>query len=237
MEQPQQLSPMWKPYAEAARETGVRLTRAALAPGRSGRRIDDLVKRLHRELEAMTSQAFDALPGGGPACAAGCDHCCRTLRVTASPVEIFGLSHRLDLGGNPDPELRDRILHAADECVTRATDEPGAPLTWRGRSACPLLANGLCLAYSTRPAACRGCVSADAALCERCATADDEGLIPGSVAHQLGAAAIIKGATDALDTLGLCGRPVELRFALGLVLRMEDAEKRWLRGEDVFSPR
>jgi hypothetical protein len=60
-------------------------------------------------------------------------------------------------------------------------------------------------------------------------------MIPGSVAHQLGAAAIAMGVTEALAELGLCGQPVELRFALGVVLKREDAEKRWLRGEDVFS--
>jgi hypothetical protein len=55
------------------------------------------------------------------------------------------------------------------------------------------------------------------------------------MAHQLGAAALAKGVTDALDRLGLAGKPTELRYGLALSLCDEDAEKRWLRGEDVFA--
>jgi len=45
---------------------------------------------------------------------------------------------------------------------------------------------------------------------------------------------MMKGVTDALDALGLAGRPVEFREGLAVAVREEDAEKRWLRGEDVF---
>jgi hypothetical protein len=45
---------------------------------------------------------------------------------------------------------------------------------------------------------------------------------------------MMKGVMDALDSLGLAGRPVELISDLTLALGDEVAEKRWLRGEDVF---
>jgi Fe-S-cluster containining protein len=221
---PQQLYAHWRPYAEAARTLGRSVTESALSRGKSAARIDDLSRRLHREFDLMAHKAFASMPGGEAACAPGCDHCCRTLRVTASPVEIFSLSHRLDLHGHPDPALLERILGA--DSIT--------PLTWRGRSPCPLLVESLCSVYTSRPLACRGCVSADASLCEQCAAYDDTGAIPGSVAHQLGAAAIAMGTVEALAELGLCGQPVELRFGLSLVLRDPHAEKRWLHGEDVF---
>ena len=75
-------------------------------------------------------------------------------------------------------------------------------------------------------------MSADASLCAAC---DDDRLVPSSTAHQLGAAAMMRGVMDALDSLGLTGQPIELRSGLSLALNEEDAEKRWLRGEDVFA--
>jgi len=216
MDRSSHLSPVWKPYAEAARALGFRLTETALRPGRSGSRLDNLTRRLQKELDRMMQRAFDALPGGGePACAPGCDHCCRTLRVTVSPIEVFAIIHRLRESHAPDPALEARLA---------------GPQTGSLRP-CPLLSAGTCLVYSSRPLACRGCVSGDASLCAAC---DDDRPVPRSTAHQLGAAAIMKGVTDALGALGLAGRPVELREGLALAVREEDAERRWLRGKDVF---
>ena len=167
----------------------------------------------------MMQQAFESLPGEGQlACAPGCDHCCRTLRVTVSPIEVFTIVRRLREAHFPDPALEARL----------AALSPVRPV-----QPCPLLGDGgLCLVYSSRPIACRGCVSGDASLCAAC---DDERPVPRSTAHQLGSAAMMKGLTDALDALGLAGRPVELRAGLWLALSEDDAEKRWLRGEDVFA--
>jgi hypothetical protein len=82
MEKQPQLSPVSKSYAEAARALGTRVTNAALGPGRSSGRLDNLARRLQKELDGMMQQAFDALPGeGGIACFPGCDYCCRRLSL------------------------------------------------------------------------------------------------------------------------------------------------------------
>jgi hypothetical protein len=75
-------------------------------------------------------------------------------------------------------------------------------------------------------------VSADVSAC---AARDETVLVPRSTAHQLGAVAMAKGVSDALEALGLNGKPVELRLGLAFALRDTDAERRWLRGEDVFA--
>lgn len=221
MDKSPQISPVWRPYAETARARGSNLTRAALGPGRSSSRLDDLARRLQRELDLMISHAFDALPGGGIACKPGCDHCCRTLPVSASPIEVFAIIHRLRDSGDLDPALEMRLATL-----------PAAPIPLEALTACPLLADGLCMVYSSRPLACRGCVSADASLCE---ARDAARPVPRSTAHQLGAAAIMRGVMDGLGALGLAGDPVELRVGLGIVARDNEAEKRWLRGQDVFA--
>lgn len=220
MKGPPQISPLWRPYAEAARTTGSRLTTAVLAPGRSSSRLDDLARRLQRELDLMIRQAFDALPGGTIACEPGCDHCCRTLPVSASPIEVFALIHRLRDSGDLDAAFEARLASLSP-----------APLPLEALPPCPLLADGRCMVYSSRPLACRGCASADASLCE----ARDAGRpVPRSTAHQLGAAAMMRGVMDALEALSLAGDPVELRLGLGVAVRENEAEMRWLRGEDVF---
>ncbi len=223
MDEQQQLPPVLKAYAQAAHAAGADMTEKTLKPGRSSRRVDDLVRRMHREFDRAAEEAFASLPGDGAACAPGCDHCCRTLRVTVSPVEVFSICHRLREDGDTHPRLQERLSHTDDRV-------PGE----REPTACPLLGeDGLCIIYSSRPLACRGCVSADATLCAAC---DDERPVPRSMVHHLGAAALLKGVTDALDSLGLAGEPTELRAAIALAWRDEDLEKRWLRGERVFPP-
>ena len=206
------------PYAEAARELGARLTRDALGPGRSSSRLDGLARRLQRELDRMVQQKFDSLPGDGEvACSAGCDHCCRTLPVMVSPIEVFTLVHR--------------VRDTAQARTGAAWAAGGAPASG-SLPPCPLLGpDGLCTVYSSRPLACRGCVSADV---EACAACDDNRLVPRSTVHQLGAGAMIKGVSDALDSLGLVSTPVELRAALALAFSDSEAEKGWFRGEDVL---
>jgi hypothetical protein len=209
-----QIPPALRPYAEAARALGARLTRDALGPGRSSSRLDDLARRLQRELDRMVQQEFDSLSGEGEvACSAGCDHCCRTLPVMVSPIEVFALVHRVC-----------DTHSAAPATGVAPTSDPLPP--------CPLLGpDGLCTVYSSRPLACRGCVSADV---EACAALDGNGLVPRSTVHQLGAAAMMKGVCDALDSLGLVSTLVELRAAVALAFGDSEAEKGWLRGEDVF---
>ena len=227
-----QLSPAWRPYAEAARALGARLTEEALKPGRSGKRLDDLARRLQRELDQMMTSAFARLPEDGElACAAGCDHCCRTLPVTVGPVEVFALAHRVRDMAPDDPGLAVRVAAAAPRGGSERA--PGAPPVPGSLAPCPLLGDGgLCLVYSSRPLACRGCVSGDA---EACAACDESRPVPRSMAHQLGAAAVARGVCDALDGLGLPSGLVDIRAGLALALADEDAEKRWLRGEDVFA--
>lgn len=227
MEQPPQIPPALRPYAEAARALGARFTRDALGPGRSSSRLDDLARRLQRELDRMVQQKFDSLPGDGEvACSAGCDHCCRTLPVMVSPIEVFTLVHRV------------RDTHGA--ALTAPARTGPAPATGAAPAPgslppCPLLGpDGLCTVYSSRPLACRGCVSADVEACAVCAASDGNQLVPRSTVHQLGAGAMIKGVCDALDSLGLISTPVELRAALALAFSDSEAEKDWFRGEDVF---
>src|SRR5512139_3778355 len=134
MEGRSQIPPALRPYADAARTLGARLTTAGLGPGRSAARLDDLARRLQRELDRMMQQAFDALPGEGEiACTAGCDYCCRTLPVAVSPVEVFTIVRRLRDAHRGDAALQGRLAALETPAAAPSTGGPGA------LPACPLL--------------------------------------------------------------------------------------------------
>lgn len=185
----------------------------------------------------MIEKPFFSMPGGGDiACVPGC-HYCSNLLVAISPVEAFAIARRLRDSLTRGSTLQARISGLALETSPLAPGRSADPATQeilceRRALSCPLLADGHCLIYSSRPIACRGCASADASLC---AVRDIDKPVPRSVSHMLGAAGMMLGLVDSLTSLGLVGRPVELCSGVWLALCEEDAEKRWLRGEDVFA--
>ncbi len=186
----------------------------------------------------MVQEKFDPLPGAGDvACSAGCDHCCRTLPIMVSPIEVFILVHRVRDTHSAVPAALVSACAATTSATSAApaagaVSATGAAPTPGSLPPCPLLgSDGLCTVYTSRPLACRGCVSASV---EACTAGDGNQLVPRSTVHQLGAGAMIRGVCDALDSLGLVSTPVELRAALALALGDSGAERGWFRGEDVF---
>jgi hypothetical protein len=157
-----------------------------------------------------------------------------------SPIEVFPIVRRVGDIQDADQTLRERLATVAaylgegvSSVVPSLADASAGAPPPGSLPPCPLLGeDGLCIIYSSRPVACRGCVSADAGACAAC---DENRLVPRSTAHQLGAAAMMKGVCDALDAMRLFSRLVEIRAALVLALNDDAAERRWLRGEDVFA--
>lgn len=164
--------------------------------------------RPHRDAAAAAAAVHGALlpllseraERPAQACAAGCAHCCHF------PVGVtFGEAQRLALALQEAPELRHRLLAAAD-----ATRE----LAWRGLVGvpCPLLHDGRCTAYAARPLPCRAMASRDA---DACAQA-----LAGGPTPPLDAVAFWRGL-GAADTLAQASAPTgsrELRSALAALL-------------------
>jgi len=103
------------------------------------------------------------------ACGPGCAACCRD-RVQLTTLEARFLVDHLRLAGRD--ELRERLAGAADPDSPRpawslnalarmclAQQEPPAEPDLPPARPCPLLADGLCLAYAARPLACRSMAS------------------------------------------------------------------------------
>ena len=103
--------------------------------------------------------------------------------------------------------------------------------------ACPMLVEGACSAYESRPLGCRALLSQSADLCEHYfeGAAPASAPLPTLVTPRLVAAGFLSGQVAALQDLGLPSHVVELTSALALIARDTTALPRWLDRQDVFA--
>ena len=162
-------------------------------------------------------------------CKIGCAHCC-SLFVSAAIPEVLLLAGTIRRGDDQEANaLTARIIQSR-----RAADDLTIGDKVRKPVPCGLLRDNLCTAYSERPLGCRGHVSQSL---DACLTnvADPAAPIPGSVPHGETARSCKLALFAALKAVGLPHRSYELNAALERALETKDAERRWLRGEDVFA--
>lgn len=178
---------------------------------------------------AKMQAAFDAAakvhaPLSKLACKKGCGYCCYGI-VTISAPEAFRLAAWVQARG-PDAVAKFRAAAAAPAGKT-SKERHGAKLP------CPLLHDGACSAYATRPIACRTVTSFELAPClDEFEGREGDILVPTHYTAHGGNAQMALAAA-----LTLTGHPVayyELSAAVLRVLDTPDAITRWNRGEDVF---
>lgn len=165
------------------------------------------------------------------ACWPGCSFCCH-LYVEVTPLEAVALWNALRDDRHAAP--RRRIAETAPR-VTGLAPEPRRA----ARLPCPLLANGQCALYETRPFACRGLYSTSAQACEAVLSTPigvplpqiRSPAVPRALAAVLGI-----GINAALGDAGLQNQTLELVAALDTLERDPGAASRWLAGERVFAP-
>lgn len=157
------------------------------------------------------------------ACASGCAFCCyQPVRVTAA--EAFFLAGQL----RERPETEAAVRAAADMLSDRQADAP--KVAWLR---CPLLdADNGCSAYAARPLNCHAYVSVNV---EDCKAVEAGAVVMEPAPYKTikeGARVMLQAA---LRANGLPDTSYELNAALRAVLDTDHAEKRWLRGEDIFA--
>ncbi|MDH3239623.1 MAG: YkgJ family cysteine cluster protein [Alphaproteobacteria bacterium] len=195
--------------------------------GRSGdgRRASKAADAVHRVFEAHL-RVHPALPRLD--CKRGCAHCC-SLIVTAAAPEVLQLAASIRQGRAQEAAaLKARIgeSRAAAGHLTIG-DMVRKPVP------CGLLSDDACSRYSARPLGCRGHVSQSVEAC-LANVADPTARIPGSRPHGEAALDCKLALFAALKAARLPHRSYELNAALERALETEDAECRWLAGEDVF---
>lgn len=161
-------------------------------------------------------------------CRRGCDYCCRGY-VSATAPQIFAAANAIRTQALSREAALARVAAAADK--VRGLD-------WQTRcrmhEPCPLLVEGSCSIYPSRPLSCRGFVSFSAAACQRAfeQRANDV-LVPTAYASVR--SALESALRAALKRHALPYESYELDTALERVLAHGDAEAAWLNGDDVFA--
>ena len=200
---------------QAARLMGDRQTSASPS-GRLVRHVTELFER------SVPESARARL-----ACRSGCAFCChQPVRVSAP--EAFFLAAQL----RERPETASEVREAARALAGRNPETPR--VAW---PRCPLLDSGdRCSVHAARPLACHGTVSLDVEDCKSSYPQPGQWSVrePAPYDDLRNSWRLILQA--ALRLNGLPDTHYELNAALGLVLETENAEKRWLGGEDIFAP-
>lgn len=161
------------------------------------------------------------------ACRRGCSHCCHSW-VDATAAEVLFAVKSIA------PAQRSRAVEGVDRACQQTE---GRPFEIRSKmvTACALLEDGCCSAYSVRPLVCRSAVSADAEVCRRSYLELNGEPVPVPVVWRSLGQAYAVALEGAILHSGLVATAREWNESLRTALNNPDSEPRWLAGEDVFS--
>lgn len=191
------------------------------------RQVTSPCSRLITHLTALFEKSLPAAQVAMLACRAGCSFCCNQPVAVSAP-EAFFLASYIAMN---QPGRVEGVVAAAALAATRQPDARGE--AW---FACSLLEEtGTCSVYRARPLACRAHVSVNAAACEAELARPGSGQVMppqsfGSVKEHCRAILFA-----ALQIQGLPLTLYEMNAAVAVALAEPHAEKRWLRGEDIFA--
>jgi|SRR5579871_640016 len=182
----------------------------------------DAAEYRHRiyEISAAKSRAF-----AGAECKKGCCYCCKAY-VSALPPDIFAVARHVSARGRSEI---DRVIAA--EAVTHGQDLDRRMAT---RDPCALLNGDACGVYAKRPIPCRAYNSRSVEAC-RIFYGGGPDDIPALELPKTLRAAVQQAMFVALRSLELADVSYELNHAVVVALTTENAESRWLAGEDIFA--
>ena len=192
--------------------------------------------RAAAEMHALTEASTRRTPGTAKlACSKGCGYCCHTwVGATAPEVLLLAGGIRADAARRPSLVKPGLI----DDIVARSRPLAGLSAAKRfgAKLPCPLLVDGACSRYRERPAMCRQATSLDLSGClEEFEGKGLGGAIPVSAVYLAHTRNSRVPLIAALRLSGLDARTYELSAGLARALETENAETRWLAGENVFA--
>jgi Fe-S-cluster containining protein len=164
------------------------------------------------------------------ACGKGCSYCCRNFVAVSIPEVLFLARGIRERWPDATAAIRGRIAETA-----RRPRDLGKARQAASTVPCPVLdGDGACSAYDIRPLACRAYVSISVDACIR-AMADPSIDIPTTKTQVFYRARCTTALWAALKAVRLPYGSYDLNHALAVAAATEDAEARWLAGEDVFA--
>lgn len=204
----------------------VQVLAAKLTEPDNPRRAGEAAQLAH----ALSTRSLRAYPSSSViACKKGCGYCCHSF-VAALPPEVFRLAQvvRASKSGSLD----------AEAVVARAQPLRGLTPEQRfgAKLACPLLVEGMCSVYDSRPLVCRQTTSVSLPACiEEYDGVQGDGHVEISPTHLAHASNAYVAMLAALIALGHSTQAYELGAMLEVALSSPDSEQRWVDGEDVFA--
>lgn len=183
--------------------------------------IDPPVSLLHGTIDT-TVRGLSDIP---IACKKGCSHCCHIWVSVSAPEALYIAKLLKERGETAIAKVRLANEHTKGyDFESRNNSYP-----------CPLLDGNTCSIYETRPKACRLASSTDAAICGRSyhnITTED---IPTPVMYMNARGMFATVMATSLKHANLPHYGYEFNAALVRALDTDQAEQRWLAGEDIFA--
>jgi len=179
-------------------------------------------------IEFLHSKVDASLQSLGPleiACRKGCAHCCHTWVSVTAPEALYVAKAVKELGRT----AVDRVLIANEK-----TRDLNFDARAQRHLPCPLLDGDSCSIYEFRPDACRVAASADAGKCGRAFLGLSSEDVPIPTAYMSARTVYSVAVMTALKIADLPQTTYEMNGALACALQMEDAERAWLSGHDIF---
>ena len=184
--------------------------------------IDPSVTLLYTTVNA-TVRGLSDIP---IACKKGCSHCCHTWVSVSAPEALYTAKIVKQRGDAAIERVRSAYAHTKEyDFETR--DQHPYP--------CPLLEEDVCSIYDARPKVCRLAASADADICARTYHNITNENVPMPMMYLVGRAAYAMVNAAGLQQAGLPHHAYEFNAALARALETDQAEQRWLAGEDIFA--
>jgi Fe-S-cluster containining protein len=182
--------------------------------------------RLVRHVTELFERSVPESARARIACASGCSFCCHQP-VRVSPAEAFFLARQL----SERADTMTGVRAAAALLSGRSADAPR--VAW---IRCPLLdRSGNCSVYAARPLGCHTHVSVDVNDCKNAYPQPGDAVVREPVLYSdlRNSSRMILQASLRLN--GLPDTHYELNAALRIAMDTDNAEKRWLRGENIFA--
>ena len=221
-------------FAKDTTETQLRVERTPEQIIKLTSKLERLAEREINSIHQKISSLGEAGAHLMPACRKGCWYCCTHL-VTATVPEVINIANHIRQNWSDDEiaSLRDRISqHKIATQPLRDGVEGFVP-----RHACPLLQDGACTVWTSRPLTCRGWNSVSVDDCREKMEHPESGIRERALAHQMAVADFVRqGLEEGLSDSKANGLVCDLAYALEIALDNPDAAERYLAGDDIFAP-
>jgi len=164
------------------------------------------------------------------ACHFGCHWCCG-FKTLVFPFEIVRIIDFINTSLTME-ERNDLIQRV--ERLDKRTHNLSPKQRVKLKIFCPLLRNGVCLAYPVRPMSCRAYISTDETACKR-AFYNPANIRVDGCSYSFGLYARVKdGMEQGFRSFGIDSQPGELISFLRQGFQAADLSESWLKGRRVF---